>query len=109
MSIQNIPVLFLGEISKLFVSVSLLSGAVKTRSLSLYNIEIFFVIKHIKHYQSLGEFGRRQIDNIFFLFFFPENKIRHFMLTVSIGDNLLEMSYPVSWEKIRNIFQIVAC
>ena len=35
---------------------------------------------------------------IFFLFF-PENRIRHFMQTVFIGDNLHEMSKPVFWEK----------
>ena len=36
---------------------------------------------------------------IFFSFFFPENKIWHFMQTVSIGDSLHEMSNPVFWEK----------
>ena len=35
---------------------------------------------------------------IFFLYF-HENRIRHFMLIVSSGDNLHEMSYPVFWEK----------
>ena len=33
------------------------------------------------------------------LLFFPENRIWHFMQIVSLGDNLHEMSYPVSWEK----------
>ena len=35
---------------------------------------------------------------IFFLFF-PENRIWHFKQIDSLGDNLLEMSYPVFWEK----------
>ena len=34
-------------------------------------------------------------DDFFLLF--PENRIRHFMQIVSIGDNLHEMSNPVSW------------
>ena len=39
-------------------------------------------------------------DNIlkYFFLFFPENRIRHFMQIVSIGDNLHEMSNPVFWE-----------
>ena len=39
---------------------------------------------------------------------FPENKIWHFMQIVSTGDNLHEMSIPVSWKK-RKIFQNVIC
>ena len=42
------------------------------------------------------------IMNFFFFLFSPENKTRHFMQIVSFGDNLLEMSNPVSLEKIRN-------
>ena len=48
------------------------------------------------------------LGKIFFLFF-PENRIWHFKQIVSWGDNLLEMSKPVFWEKIRKIFQNVVC
>ena len=36
---------------------------------------------------------------IFFLFFFLENRIWHFMQIVSIGDNLHEVSEPIFKEK----------
>ena len=48
-------------------------------------------------YLSLGKCSRQQTDDIFL--FFPENRILHFMQIVSIGDNLHDMSNPVSWEK----------
>ena len=40
-------------------------------------------------------------DNKLIIFFliFPENRIRHFMQIVSIGDNVYEISKPVFWEK----------
>ena len=81
-------------------------------------------VKHIINlYHSLGIFSRRQIDDIF-LIFFPENRIWHSMQIVSLGDNLHELSYPVwIWHfiqiaqiviscflrKIRKIFQNVVC
>ena len=45
---------------------------------------------------------------IYFLFF-PENRIRHFMQIVSSGDNLHEMSYPVSEKNKKKIFQNAVC
>ena len=36
---------------------------------------------------------------IFFLFFFPEHRIWHFMQMVSNGEHLHEISNPVSWDK----------
>ena len=45
----------------------------------------------------MDKFSRRQIDDIFFLFFL-ENRIWHFMETV-LGDSLHEMSNPIVWEK----------
>ena len=48
---------------------------------------------------SLGLFSRRQIGDIFFIFF-QENMLWHFMQIVFEGDNLLEMSKPFFlWEK----------
>ena len=38
-------------------------------------------------------------NKLTFFLFFPENRIWHFPQTVSTGDNLHEMSNPVSWEK----------
>ena len=34
----------------------------------------------------------------YFSYFFPENRLWHFMQIVSIGDNLHEMSKPICWE-----------
>ena len=45
----------------------------------------------------LHYFSRRSTRDIFV--FYPENRIRHFMQIVSIGDNLHDMSNPVFWEK----------
>ena len=45
---------------------------------------------------------------MFFLFFL-ENRIRHFMQIVSIGDNLHEVSNPIFYEKEEKIFQNVIC
>ena len=42
---------------------------------------------------------------IFFLFF-SENRIWPFMLIVSPGDNLQEMSKSVFWEKLENYFKM---
>ena len=49
---------------------------------------------------TLGKIFCRQHIEIFYLFL-PENRIRHFMQIVSIGDNLHEMSYPFFLEKNR--------
>ena len=38
--------------------------------------------------------------------FFPENRIWSFLQTVSIGENLYEMSNPVFWEKQEKYFKI---
>ena len=46
---------------------------------------------------TLGKIFSRLHIEIFF-FFFPENRIRHFMQIVSNGDNLHEKSNPVFWE-----------
>ena len=43
---------------------------------------------------TLGKIFSRRHFEMFFLFF-PENRIRHFMQTVSNGDNLHEMSNPI--------------
>ena len=44
------------------------------------------------------------------IFFFPENRIWHFMQTISLGDNLHEMSNPVFQEKYEKIFfQYIFC
>ena len=46
----------------------------------------------------------------YFSYFFPENGIWHIMQIVSNGDNLHEMSNPVSAEnKKKKIFQYVVC
>ena len=42
---------------------------------------------------------------LFFLFS-PENRIRHFMQIISIGDHLQEMSKPVFWEKQEKHFRM---
>ena len=53
-------------------------------------------------YHSLGKFSRWQIDDMFFLYI-PENSFWHFMQIVSIGDNLHEISNPVSRENKKDI------
>ena len=45
----------------------------------------------------MGKFSRWQTDEIFL--FFLENRIRHFMQIVSLGDNLHEVSNPIFLEK----------
>ena len=50
----------------------------------------------------LGKYFSRRHFEIFFLSF-PENKIWHFMQTVSNGDNLHEISNPVFWENKKYI------
>ena len=52
-------------------------------------------------------FSRHHFE-IFFTFS-PENRIRHFMQIVSIGDNLHAMSNPIFWEKQEKIFENVVC
>ena len=56
------------------------------------------------HYHSLRIFSRQQIGDIFLIF--PINRIWHFMLIVYIGNNLHEMSNPVSWEKYEKYFNL---
>ena len=66
----------------------------------LLSAEVFWSFYNLDH--SLGNFRRQYIWRYFLIF--PANRIWHFMQTVSIGDNLHEMSNPVSWEKIRKLF-----
>ena len=40
--------------------------------------------------------------------FFPDNRIWHFMQTVSNGDNLHEMSNPIFWKKKKKYFKILS-
>ena len=47
---------------------------------------------------TLGKFSADNILNYFFLFF-QGNRFCHFMQIVSYGDNLHEMSNPISLEK----------
>ena len=60
----------------------------------------------------MGKLSRRQISDMFLIFHQKQDltfhanclyRIRHFMQIVSIGDNLHEMSNPVSWEYMKNI------
>ena len=45
-------------------------------------------------------------DKLMIFSLLPEYKIWHFMQIVSIGDNLHEMSNPVSWEKYEKYFRL---
>ena len=46
----------------------------------------------------------QQTENWWYLFYFSQrNNIWHFMQSVSVRDNLHEMSNPVSWENKKNI------
>ena len=45
-------------------------------------------------------------DDKLLFFLLPEYKIWHFAQIVSIGDNLHEMSNPVSWEKYEKYFRM---
>ena len=56
-------------------------------------------------FKILGKKFSRQKYKIFF-WIFPENRLCHFMQIVSLGDNLLEMSKPISWKKIREILSV---
>ena len=56
-----------------------------------WNVKTCFTWKNKKKYF--------KIYSIYFSYFFQENKIWHFIQTVSHGDNLLEMSKPVFLEK----------
>ena len=44
----------------------------------------------------------------FTYFFFPENRFCHFMQIVSNGDNLHEISNPVSGENKENIINLLS-
>ena len=56
---------------------------------SLYEKKLF------NFYLSMGKFSRQQDS---FLIFSPENKFKHFMQTVSIGDKVHEIPTPVFLE-----------
>ena len=45
-------------------------------------------------------------DNILMIFFFSENRIRHFMQIVSTADNLHEMSNPIFYENKEKYFKM---
>ena len=53
-------------------------------------------------YHPQGKFNRQQFDDIFF---FPENRVWHFMQAVSVGDSMHEMSNPVFWNKSEKYFK----
>ena len=65
--------------------------------LHFVQVRIWFNLNH-----SLGKFSRRQIGDIFFLFF-PENRICHLMQIFSMGNNFHEMTNSVFWERWENI------
>ena len=48
---------------------------------------------HFNLYHCIGKFSRWQIDDIFP--FFPENRLRHLMQIVTLGDNLNEISKSI--------------
>ena len=56
---------------------------------------------YMSKYLTFTTLWANSADNKLMTFFllFPENENWHFMQTVSNGDNLYEMSTPVSWEK----------
>ena len=56
---------------------------------------------------TLGKIFSRCDVEIFFLFF-PGNRILHFMKIVSNGDNVHEMSNPVSWENKKNMTSLLS-
>ena len=62
---------------------------------------VFFVSKGNLFYVNLTTLWAYSADDkvMILIFFFPENRIWHFMQTVSIGDDLHKMSNPVFWEK----------
>ena len=63
----------------------------KTQPADFFFIKLPGLINH----RMLGKnFSRRQFE-IVFLYFFQENRIRHFMQIVSLGDNLKEVSDPI--------------
>ena len=47
-------------------------------------------------------------NNLMIFFFFSENKVRHFMQTVSLGDSLHEMSILVFWIKSDKYFKLLS-
>ena len=63
-------------------------------------------------FNMLGNIFSRQHFEIFFLLFFLENRLEHFIQTICMkchrlfGDNLHEMSKPVFWKKERKISSI---
>ena len=83
------------------VSYALLSALQMTESFTcivqtyfLGNINKFRMSSAALKLSTLGKIFTRQHFEIFFFFFFPENRIWHF-----IGDNLHDMFNPVFWEK----------
>ena len=68
------------------------------------NVPVIYI--HLNFFHSLANSADNTL--MIFSYFFPENRIWHFMQIVTIGDNLHEMSNPVFWE-IKKIFQNVIC
>ena len=64
------------------------------------DLEIFYLlpIPDLIIHCMLGKNFSRQHFGIFF-FFFPENRLWHFLQTVSLRVNLHEMSNPIFWKK----------
>ena len=55
-------------------------------------------------------FSRRQIDDVFFFLFSPENRACYSMQIASWRDNLHEMSKPIFWrKKLEKQHQFVVC
>ena len=55
-------------------------------------------------YHVQGKCNRQQFDD-----FLSENRVWHFMQTVSLGVNLPEMSNPVYWNKLEKKNQNIVC
>ena len=51
------------------------------------------ILKYFSYFSKKTEFDTSKFQ------LFPENRIKHFMQIVTIGDNLHEMFNPVFWEK----------
>ena len=52
---------------------------------------LFFFFLHLTLYGQI----QQMTDDIFLFFFFPENRLWHFMQIVSLGDNLHELLEPI--------------
>ena len=49
-------------------------------------------------YMTFWTISADDVDGFFYILFFPENRLWHFMQIVSWGENLHEMSEPIFWE-----------